>query len=67
MITILIILGLFINIPLLIALFIGLQLNIENPKCTEEVNGVKNNIRTIKIVNIINVIIFLVSLLLSVL
>ena len=52
--------ALAINIPVLIAYLIGLQFQITDYSCKKEVKGVKTNILTTKIVQLINVIIFIV-------
>lgn len=62
MIQLLVILAVFINIPYLIALYIGLQVTVENPECKSDVKGATNNIRVIKILNTINTIIFIIIL-----
>lgn len=62
LITIIVLISLFINIPYLIALYIGLQVTVENPECKSDVKGATNNIRVIKILNTINTIIFIIIL-----
>lgn len=62
MIQLLVILAVFINIPYLIALYIGLQVTVENPECESDVKGATNNIRVMKILNTINTIIFIIIL-----
>lgn len=62
--TIIIFIALAVNIPLLIALFVGLNLSVTNATCKDEVEGVKKNVNTIKVVIAADVVLFLTILIL---
>ena len=55
----LLLLALAINIPTLIAYLIGLKFQIEDFSCKQEVKAVKNNILLTKIIQGINVALFI--------
>lgn len=63
-ITILLFVALVINIPTAIANIIGLNLQIDDPSCKEEVKNVKMNRAVLKGVQYFNVIVFLVIMIL---
>jgi hypothetical protein len=52
--------ALAVNIPVFIAYLIGLQFEVKNPSCKEDVNDVKRNVLMTKIVQGFNVLILLV-------
>lgn len=49
-----------INIPVTIAYLLGLQFQITKPKCKQDVNDVKRNILMTKIVQVFNLLIYIV-------
>lgn len=53
-----------INIPTMIVYLKGLQFQINDPKCSADVNDVKKNILMTKIVQVFNTVICLVTLIL---
>ena len=52
--------ALAVNIPVFIAYLIGLQFEVKNPSCKEDVNDVKRNVLMTKIVQGFNILILLV-------
>lgn len=64
LITIILFISLAINIPTAIANIIGLNLQIDDKSCLEEVKSVKLNRRVIKWVQYFNVIVLLVVMIL---
>lgn len=63
-ITILTFLALIINIPYVIALYNKLKLEVLDYQCKEEIEGVNNNKKAIKVISTINVALFLIILIL---
>lgn len=57
-------LALIINVPTMIAYLIGLKFQITDPNCKDEVRDVKINIAMTKIIQVINVLLFVVILIL---
>ena len=64
LITVILFISLAINIPTAIANIIGLNLQIDDKSCLEEVKSVKLNRRVIKWVQYFNVIVLLVVMIL---
>lgn len=64
-ITIIIFIAIIINFPFTIANYIGLQFQVSNPECPQDIKDVKNNIRTVKIIQTINLIIFITIFIVS--
>lgn len=60
----LVFIALAINVPTMIAYLKGLQFQIKDYGCAEEVKSVKSNIRMTKIVQVFNVIVFGIIMLL---
>lgn len=56
--------ALAINIPTMIAYLIGLQFQIEDKNCPQDVRDVKHNILFTKIVQVFNVILFIIIMIL---
>lgn len=52
--------ALAINVPIMIAYLMGLQFQIKNLDCSQDVKDVKNNILLTKIVQVLNVTLFAV-------
>jgi hypothetical protein len=59
-ITVLLFIALVMNIPTAIANFIGVNLQIEDSSCKEEVKNVKMNRLVLKIIQLLNCLIFLI-------
>ena len=53
-------LALIANVPIMIAYLVGLKFKVEKPGCKEEEFEVNNNIRITKIVQVINVAIYVI-------
>ena len=58
--TILIFVALIINLCTLGAYIIGIKLDIENKDCKDEIQAVKNNKLAIKLIQLFNVIVFII-------
>lgn len=56
--------ALAINVPIMIAYLMGLQFQIKNPDCSQDVKDVKNNILLTKVVQVLNVTLFAVLMIL---
>lgn len=62
-----ILIALAINVPTMIAYLIGLQFQIEDKNCPQEVRDVKRNILLTKIMQVFNTILCIVLLIISIL
>ena len=58
-ITLILFVALSINVPIMLAYLKGINFQINNFNCPNEVNEVKNNIRLTKIIQVFNVVILL--------
>ena len=56
--------ALAINIPAMIAYLKGLQFQIKDPNCPQDVNGVKKNILLTKIMQVFNTVVLLILIIL---
>ena len=58
-ITLILFVALFVNVPIMLAYLKGINFQINNFNCPNEINEVKNNIRLTKIIQVFNVVILL--------